>query len=328
MRYTVCMTRTVVGVLRGGASSQYALSLKSGAAILAALPEEHYDARDIFVDPRGVWHMRGVPATPARILSQIDVALNVMHGGAGEDGTVARILERAGVAQPLSQAHTAALAMHKVRTRDALKDAGIRIPQGVWFSLTDTMTTAAMAREVFKAFGPPYIVKPTSGGAGHGMRYAASIAELPDAIGEVLDDSGAALVEEFIRGKEASVAILEKFRNEDLYALPPAHVVPGDGAFGATFGNQSFKEPAHHVPSSFSYEQKAMMIDAARAAHTTLGARTFSRTDMIMTPRAIYLLEVNTVPSLYDGAVLPHMLNAVGSSIQEFAEHLIHRARA
>jgi len=321
------MARTVVGVLRGGASTQYALSLKSGAAVLAALPEESYDARDIFVDTRGMWHMRGVPATPARILSQLDVVLNLMHGGAGEDGTVARLLERAGVRNPLSPAHAAALAVHKVRARDAFRAAGIRTPQGVWFSLQDGQSTARMAREVFDRFGPPYIVKPASGGAGHGMRYAATLLELPDAIGDVLDNSGAALVEEFIRGKEATVGIVENFRNEPLYALPPAHVVPGSGTYGAVFGIPHADHPSHVVPAPFNYEEKTIMIEAARAAHKTLGVRNFSRSDMIMTPRALYLLEVNTVPSLYAEAALPHMLSAVGSSIGEFAEHLIKASR-
>ena len=91
------MARMSVGVLRGGTSSEYELSLKTGAAMLAALPDDKYDTRDIFIDKRGYWHMRGAPADAGRILSQVDVALNALHGGAGEDGTVQRILERAGV---------------------------------------------------------------------------------------------------------------------------------------------------------------------------------------------------------------------------------------
>ena len=79
------MARTSVGILRGGTSSEYNLSLKSGAAMLAALPEDRYDTRDIFIDKRGYWHLRGAPVDAARALSQIDVVLNALHGGAGED---------------------------------------------------------------------------------------------------------------------------------------------------------------------------------------------------------------------------------------------------
>ncbi len=320
------MVRTVVGVLRGGASSQYALSLKSGAAILSALPEDKYDTRDIFVDPHGVWHLHGTPATPARALAQIDVVLNAMHGGAGEDGTVARILERAGVPYALSQPSAAALSMHKVRARAALAHDNIRVPQGTSFSLDDNLSTADMARAVFAQFPPPYIVKPPMGGAGHGIRFARTLIELPDAIGYVLDASGAALIEEYVHGHEATVALIESFRNEDLYALPPAHVLAGDGMQHAAFGLPDMVEPEHRIPSDFSFEEKQMLMEAARAAHRTLGARHFSRTDLMMTPRAIYVLEVNTVPSLYPNAALPVMLDTVGSSVGEFAEHLIRLA--
>ncbi len=78
------MARTAVGILRGGTSSEYDLSLKTGAVMLGALPEDRYDMRDIFVDKRGYWHLRGIPADPSRILSQLDVVLNALHGGIGE----------------------------------------------------------------------------------------------------------------------------------------------------------------------------------------------------------------------------------------------------
>ena len=72
-----------VGILRGGTSSEYNLSLRSGAAILSALPDDRYDTRDIFVDRRGYWHLRGTPMDAARALSQVDVVLNALHVGPG-----------------------------------------------------------------------------------------------------------------------------------------------------------------------------------------------------------------------------------------------------
>lgn len=73
------MVRTTVGILRGGTSNEYEHSLKSGAALMAALPEDKYDTRDIFVDTHGMWHRRGMPADPARALAQLDVVLNVFR---------------------------------------------------------------------------------------------------------------------------------------------------------------------------------------------------------------------------------------------------------
>lgn len=318
--------RTVVGVLRGGTSGEYDLSLKSGAAMLAALPDDRYDTRDIFVDKRGYWHLRGSPVDAARALSQIDVVLNALHGGVGEDGTVQRILERAGVPYAGSRPQAASLSLNKIRAREVLQRAGIRMPQAVSFTLENALTTGEMAHLVFSQFGPPYVVKPAQEGASTGIVLAITLLELPDALGDVLDAFGAALVEQYIFGQEASVGIIEDFRDEELYALPPAHVVLPEGA--------RFLEPAHHqegnlrhnVPSNFSHEEKRALADAARAAHRALGLSHFSRADMMVTPRKVYLLEVNAIPGLYPGAPFQPMLESVGSSVSEFLEHVIKLA--
>ncbi|TSC64041.1 MAG: D-alanine--D-alanine ligase, partial [Parcubacteria group bacterium Gr01-1014_91] len=75
--------QTVVGVLRGGPSREHEVSLRTGAAMLAALPEERYAARDIYIDKKGQWHDRGRPTEPERVLRQLDVVLVGLHGEYG-----------------------------------------------------------------------------------------------------------------------------------------------------------------------------------------------------------------------------------------------------
>ena len=321
------MSRTIVGILRGGTSREYNLSLKTGAAMLSALPEEKYDARDILVDKNGVWHSRGIPVDSSRALAQIDVVLNGLHGGVGEDGTVQRLLENAGVAYAGSRAHGAWLSLNKIRAREVLQKAGVRMPRGVSFTLSNGLNTAEMTQAVFSQFGPPYIVKPQSEGASYGIRYALHLLELADAIGDVLDEYGAALIEEYIKGDEVSAGVIEDFRGQELYVLPPAHVkLPGDA---------HFFEPSHHegalakhtCPSNFTQKEKRAIEELARAAHRALGLSHFSRADIMNTRRGPYLLEVNALPGLYPGASMPVMLEAVGSSTGEFIGHAIALAK-
>src|SRR3990167_9856349 len=165
------MSRMSVGVLRGGTSSEYPLSLKTGAAMMAALPEEKYDARDILIDKEGMWHLRGLPVDPARALQQIDVVLNALHGGVGEDGTIQRILERAGVPYAGARPQAASLSLNKIRAREALQQAGIRMPRAVSFTLNNALSTGEMSHLVFSQFGPPYVVKPPQEGASVGIRF-------------------------------------------------------------------------------------------------------------------------------------------------------------
>ncbi len=316
-----------VGVLRGGTSSEYPLSLKTGAAMLAALPGDRFDTRDIFVDKRGYWHSRGIPIDAARALSQVDVALNALHGGVGEDGSVQRILERAGVPYIGSSALPSSLSLNKIRARQVLQKAGIRMPRAISFSTRNSLNTVEMARIIFAQFGPPYVVKPPNEGASHGIRVAAHLVELPDVLGDVLDAYGAALVEEFVRGQEATVGVIEDFRGEEMYTLPPTHVILPEGA--------RFMDPLHHeegslrhiVPSNFSHSEKQALADIARAAHKALGMGHFSRADIILTSHGPYLLEVNSIPGLYPGAAFSHMLESVGSSVREFLEHAINLSR-
>ena len=321
------MARTIVGILRGGASSEYDLSLKTGAAMMNALPEDEYDIRDIFVDKQGYWHSRGIPVDADRALSQVDVVLNGLHGGAGEDGRVQRIIERAGIPYTGSVPLSSALSLNKIRAGMALKSAGIRMPRAVGFTTFTAMDTGEMSELVFKSFGPPYIVKPGNEGASNGIRMAPNIIELAEVLADVLDAFGSALVEEYVRGEEATVGVVDDFRGEELYALPPVRVVyPKESPF-LHFDHHMQGDIRYMVPSDFTDQEKTALITTARAAHRALGLSHFSRSDFIVTKRGPYLLEVNSLPGLHEHAAFPQMLESVGSSVKDFLTHAIHLAR-
>jgi D-alanine-D-alanine ligase len=321
------MARMTVGVLRGGTSREYKLSLKTGAAMQSALPEDEYEVRDIFIDKSGVWYARGIPTDASRALSQIDVVLNGLHGGIGEDGTVQRLLENSGVVYTGSRAHASWLSLNKIRSREVLQKAGIRMPRAVAFTVNTGLNTAEMAQAVFSEFGPPYIVKAQNEGASYGMRFVSNLLELPDAIADTLDEFGATLVEEYILGEEVSVGILEGFRGQELYVLPPSHIlIPEDEHFLSSASHENAL--ARHVcPSNFTPREKRSIEEMARAAHRALGLSQFSRADIVQTRRGPYLLEVNSLPGLYEGASFPVMLEAVGSSTRGFVEHAINLSR-
>lgn len=321
------MARTIVGVLRGGTSSEYDLSLKTGAAILDALPESDFDTRDIFIDKEGYWHSRGMPATPARALAQVDVVVSGLHGGAGEDGTVQRILDQIGVPYVGSRALGSSLALNKIRSASILRHAGIMMPRSAGFVARSGMNTGEMARLVFAEFGPPYIVKPALEGASYGIAIAPTIIDLPHVLADSLEKFASVIVQEFVVGEDASVGVIENFRGEDIYALPPAHIiVPGDSAF-LQYSHHHTGGHRHVVPSPFSHTEKSALAEAAKQAHRALGLSGFSRADFILSKRGPYLLEVNALPGLHEHASMPHMLESVGSSIKDFVGHAIGLSR-
>lgn len=295
--------------------------------MLAALPEDRYETRDIFIDKKGFWYLRGFPAEASRILAQVDVVLNGLHGGVGEDGTVQRILERHGARYVGSGALASSISNNKARTYEVARAAGIRMPRYASFTVHNPMTTADMARAVFSGFGPPYILKPPLEGASRGISLVANIAELSDALGDALDEFGAVIVQEFIRGENARVGLIENFRGQELYALPPAHMPMPQGKRFIDAAARQEGLLRHIVPSNFSREEKSSLEEAAKAVHRALGLSHYSRIDFILWGGKPYLLEATGLPGLYEGAAFPQMLEAVGSSVPELLEHAIALAR-
>ena len=321
------MSRTVVGVLRGGPSHEYDVSLKTGAAILNALPEDQYRALDILIDKQGQWHHLGRPMDPMRALQSVDVVVNGLHGAYGEDGTVQRLFERVGVPYTGSRPEGAALSMWKPRAKEIVHNAGLLVPRGVAFSLPDERDSWNLAREVFQQFAPPYVVKPSNSGSSVGIHLARTINDLNSMLADALDAHQAVLVEEYIAGAEATVGVIDDFREHDIYALPPVEIVLQDRPI-FDYGAKYDPSTRELCPSTFSRDVKHDLEWAAKTAHEALGLSHYSRSDFRVHPSGrIYFLEANALPGLTENSLIPKALREVGSSLKEFLIHIIDRAR-
>src|SRR5207237_1201551 len=124
-------------------SSEHEISLKSGHAILSNLPRERFSVRDIYIDKDSIWHERGVPTTPGRILPTIDVAIVNIHGAYGQDGEVQKILEQFGVPYTGADPFHAFGASHKVMAKEHAKEMGIKTPRYLFAQNPDETDTIA-----------------------------------------------------------------------------------------------------------------------------------------------------------------------------------------
>ena len=164
------MRGTVVGVLRGGPSREHEVSLATGHAIIAHLPEERFTVRDVYIDKQGGWHERGRPTTPDRVLRTLDVAVIGLHGEYGEDGEVQRLLERHGIPYTGSDSFGSYLAMHKVLAKEKAREHGILTPQ--YRFIEPGMDVEQAAHDVTRSFQQPVIVKPVRWGSSVGITIA------------------------------------------------------------------------------------------------------------------------------------------------------------
>lgn len=320
------MKKKRVAILRGGPSSEYEVSLKTGASVLKNLPEK-YEGIDLLVDKEGVWHIGGVPIHPKDLMSKADVVFNAMHGEYGEDGKVQKILETFHIPFTGSKSLASAIGMNKALSKDFFKKHGIKTALHKVLEKKDY--TPKTAGEIFKTFPQPSVVKPMSAGSSFGVSIVHSAEEMADALKKAFSVGESVLIEEMIKGKEATCGVLEKFRGKDFYSLIPVEIVPRkDQTFFDFESKYSDEKGAEEkCPGTFSSKESEELQKLAIEAHKAIGARHYSRSDFIVSPkRGIYILEINTLPGLTSASLLPKEIKAVGSSYMELLEHLIELA--
>lgn len=321
------MVHKTVAVLRGGMGAEHAVSLQSGATILKELSgplHDRFQSRDVFVDRDGVWYVRGVPTAPERALRGVDVVWNALHGEYGEDGTVQRVLERIGVPYTGSRPYAAALSMNKQATKQAVEKAGIKVPYSITLSVSDSLDQEIL--HTFRNFPMPSVVKPVNAGSSYGVTLARDFFTFQEAVRHAFSFSPLVIIEEYVRGKEATVGVVDRLRNEALYRLPPVEIVVPKGV-GIFSYEAKYETPAEErCPGNFSSHESNALQEVAETVHRTLGLRHYSRSDCIVTPQGVYFLEVNALPGLTETSLLPKALQSVGVSVPEFIDHVIEIA--
>lgn len=319
------MHGTVVGILRGGPSREHEVSLRSGHAVLRSLPEELFHVRDIYIDRAGQWHERGRLTDPGRVLPGIDVAVLALHGEYGEDGEVQKILERFGTPYTGSDSFASYAAMHKVLAKEKAREAGLRTPRYQFIEEGSDIDT--LVHDVVRTFPQPVVVKPVKWGSSVGTTLEAGYQPIHSAVtGLLADGAGGVLIEEYVRGTEATAGVVEGLRGEALYGLPVVEIVPHERHKFFTFDAKYSGDTHEHCPGRFSKPVSDELTQAARIMHEQLGLRHYSRSDFILSPRGIYYLETNTLPGLTETSLLPQSLKAVGVELQEFIAHIIDLA--
>lgn len=318
------MSKIRVGVLRGGPSSEYEVSLKTGHTILQSL-QDQYEPHDIFIDRTGAWHHGGVAIQPPEALKRVDVIFNALHGEYGEDGKVQRLLETFGVPYTGSASLPSAIAMNKAMTKESLKDLPIRMARHVVIDAEENPNVEDQIIYIFRTFPQPSVVKPMSLGSSVGVTIARSFPSFFEAVQSALKLSNKVMVEEYIPGREATCGVVDNFRGSTLYALFPIEITPPKDTDFYDYDAKYQSEDTRYIcPGNFSHAEKQEMQEMAKQVHAALGLRHYSRSDFIVHPRrGIYFLEVNTLPGMTDHSLVPKALGAAGCSLPDFIHHVL-----
>jgi len=310
------MTR--VAVIGGGQNCEHEVSLASAAAVARALEPAH-DVVRLTIDPHGGW--RDERLRPIGLAGAVDVlrgcavALPVLHGPRGEDGTVAALCELAGVPFVGSGVGAGALAMDKWATKQVARALGIGVA-------ADVLLTRATAAAY--AFTHPVVVKPVAAGSSHGVALVREAAQLAGALAAAFALDDRVLVEDVVIGREVDVAVLG--RPDGMRVVPPALEILVDGIFDTTTkydGTADFR-----IPAPLTEAERKDLEDAAVAVYDALGCAGVARVDFFLTAAGPVLNEVNTMPGFTEQSQVPKMFAANGTSYAALLDLLVRDALA
>lgn len=315
------MQRIKVAVLRGGPSSEYEVSLKTGKNVLDNLSDK-YIPTDVVIDKKGLWFVDGVKTTPQKVCESTDVIFNAMHGEYGEDGKVQQILDSFGAKYTGSKALASALGMNKVLAKEIFVQNSLKTP--IFKTVKRGDNIESESRKIFNSFPMPAIVKPRGSGSSMGVSVVKKLDEISPAIKEALNFSEVVIIEEFIAGKEGTCGVVEDIRGQEIYPLFPVEILKPTELVFFDFNAKYCGGTKEVCPGNFSEKDKKEISRMAVEAHKALGLRHYSRSDFIINPkRGVYILEVNTLPGLTKESLLPQSLRAVGITLPEFLDHVI-----
>lgn len=323
--YTVSMQKIRVGVVRGGPSSEYAISLQTGDSVLRNLDTEKYFPVDILLTAHGEWYMRGTQIDLEAIVGHVDVIWNALHGTFGEDGKVQQLFESFAIPYTGSDVLASALGMHKGLAKERFRQVGLATPEGIVVTNADNFDDVLSLLAKNPRLRPPVIVKPVAGGSSIATSIARNIPELKEAVIQA-SRYGDVLIEEYVEGSEATVGVVDGSTPGEYFALFPVEIVPPATNpfydYDAKYGGRS----QAIGPGNFTEVTRDELRKLAVAAHQAIGARHYSRTDFVLSPKGIYTLEINTLPEL--SGLFPKALQGSRTEFPEFLDHVIKLALA
>lgn len=287
-----------ITVMLGGPGAEREVSLRSGAAVAAALRSlGHYVTA---LDPqRPGWQLP----------QETEVVFLALHGTYGEDGTVQAELEQLGVPYTGCDAAASRTGFDKALTKEKLVAAGVPTAR---FLVVDAPEAPWPA-----GWDAPLIIKPVRQGSSVGLHFVDRPEAWRDALTEALDHDARVLVEEKIIGRETTVGVLDR------QPLPVVEVRPKSGVYD--YGNKyGAGRTDYFCPADFDAATTNRVQAAGLAAFHAIGARDYARVDvMVRTNGDPVVLEINTLPGMTETSLLPKAAAAAGITYPELCQRMV-----
>ncbi|RKY94019.1 MAG: D-alanine--D-alanine ligase [Ignavibacteriae bacterium] len=325
-----------VALLVGGTSPEREVSKMSGEGIYKALLSLQYPA--VLIDPAygtnqppqaemffsaedysEISNRNCVKAINSELFDDIEIVFSALHGKWAEDGTMQSLLELRGLKYTGSKVLASAVAMDKALSKTIFKE--VEVNTAKWLVVADqNKNDEKLCERIVSEIGLPCVIKSNDQGSTFGLTIVEEENKIEKAVQLALTFSDKALVEEYIPGREITVAILGK------EALPVLEIIPKDGFYDYkrkyTPGMCDYIVPADIPDDVFKTIQQQALV-----AFKSLGCESYGRVDFRLNENnESFCLEVNTLPGMTSTSLVPKVAKAVGISFEELIDRIIKQA--
>ena len=303
--------RRKIIVICGGTSTEAEVSRRTGKAVAEALKVKNYNVELMELNPQ----------TFAQTIREknCSIVFNAVHGRYGEDGLIQGTLDMLKIPYTGSGVLSAALTMDKVATKHFLNSANLSTPKFAVYREVDRRDE--LAAEIEKNFGVPVVIKASAQGSSIGVNIVERAEDIDEAIDNAFTFGNEILVEEFIDGRELTVAVMGN--EDDAEALPIIEITTTTGRYDYkskyTKGLSTHIVPAH-LPDELTAKVQKLAVDTFKLCKCSGVARV----DMMLSSDNVpYVIEVNSVPGMTETSLVPDAARAAGIEFPDLCEKIL-----
>lgn len=324
---TEVKTKPIVAVVAGGNSSEFVVSIKSGANVLNAIDPEKFtpwlveiqnDRWEVINDGMKVsdidrsdfsFNLNGKKI-------KFDYAYITIHGTPGEDGILQAYFDLIGIPYSSCNVHSSSLTFNKWFCSNYLRSMGFTMANALKFTKGTTIHAAAIVEKL----GLPIFVKPNAGGSSFGITKVKVKEELVAAIEKAWEESNEALVEQYVEGTEFTCGAV-KIKDE-MTVFPVTEVIPKNEFFDfdAKYTPGATEEI---TPARISVELTKKCQDLTAKIYEHCECEGIVRVDYILKDNEFYFLEVNTTPGMTATSFIPQQIRAMGSTLRYMITRIV-----
>lgn len=313
-----------IGIIMGGYSREFEISLKSGNVVYNTL-KNIYNCYRIHL-LKDEWFLLNNADEKLIINSEtfkteigpqieFDCIFNAIHGPPGENGIMNKYFTKLGIPITGCSSKQSKLTFDKIKCLEFLKNRGIKTAD----SIVLKKNTKFVMSKVEETIGFPCFVKASKSGSSFGVYKVYNEKEFVDCLNSAFKIDDEVLVESYIEGREFSVGVIT-FKNK-VEVLPITEIIASNDFFDYEAKYEGKSDEI--TPAKISDELMNKLSQISKNVYNQIGLKGFSRSEFIVNDYGIYYLETNTVPGLTSESILPQQAKCAGITLEDLFSNAI-----